>query len=166
MLISDLEVLTEVIPCGIDPLGLFVILKEETAHLMDKINKFLESLPVRRVLNPRRFLLFHSFIEFLFQENFLDSTDPVILARIGPNTPLTAFLHAEGQLMPVEFEAVTPEEIEKQVQVIRIKGRLTINCPLSEKDIQFSLRHLIEKVDFLVGSSIEKHSIEAFPSFS
>ncbi|TRY73519.1 hypothetical protein TCAL_05479 [Tigriopus californicus] len=120
----DLEVLTEVIPCGIDPLGLFVILQEEHAHLMDKINLLLEALP----------------------ENFLNSTDPVILARIGPDTPLTAFLHSEGQLMPVEFETVTPEEIEKQVQFIRIKGRLTINCPQTEKDIQFSLRHLIEKV--------------------
>eukprot|EP00095_Tigriopus_kingsejongensis_P012382 maker-scaffold190_size271632-snap-gene-1.35 protein:Tk12382 transcript:maker-scaffold190_size271632-snap-gene-1.35-mRNA-1 annotation:"conserved hypothetical protein" len=126
---NEVKVLTELVPCGIDPLGLFLILKREHAHILDQINVLLEALP----------------------ENFLDSIDPVIMVRID-HDPIKTYLHSEGELVEVQHQPIPSEEIEEQIQVVRVRGHLTINCPQTEPDIQNSIKHLMEKVGSPYGT--------------
>ena len=44
--VSGLEILNEVVPAGMDPLGIFLILKEEHKSVLDKIHLLLAALPV------------------------------------------------------------------------------------------------------------------------
>ena len=121
--LSDLDVLTEILPCGIDPIGVFVL--DQFQEMVDEgcVQRLVEQLP----------------------EAFLDVTDPVVLTRNSAGL-LQCFIFAEGQLQEAEWVAADQEAMEEEVQTVRIRGSMAVVARQSEGDIQNAFQHLIEKV--------------------
>jgi len=130
-MMADLEVLTEVLPCGIDPLGVFILQKDGESQDLDKeyARSLVEQLP----------------------EAFLEVTDPLILHR-SPKGVLTVFRAADGELKEVQYESISGDEMDSLVQIVRVKGKLSLVSLQTEQDLQVALRHWMEKVSCPYGA--------------
>ena len=75
----------------------------------------------------------------------MEVSDPVVLKR-GENGDFKALVSIQGDLEEREFQEVSDKEIEDHVQVIRVRGDLTLLSLKNESDLQSGIKHLIEKV--------------------
>ncbi len=125
----DLEVLTEILPCGVDPLGVFVVDKEQEVIDEQTVHELIEQLP----------------------DAFLEATDPVVLTR-NSKGEFNVFLQTEGRLEEVPLQVAEPGEFEKECQVVRVRGGLTLVSLQTESDLQVAFKHLIEKVSCPYGT--------------
>ncbi len=88
-------------------------------------------------------MIFHCLQCAHFQEAFLEIVDPLVLTQSG--SELRCFVSMEGSLEEVDFVSVAEGELAKEVQAIRVKGRLTLVSLQTEVDLQSAFKHLNEK---------------------
>lgn len=132
---EGLTVLNEILPCGIDPLGLFLCQEDKKTELdLGLVQSLIAQLP----------------------EPFLAVMDPVVLVHDGQGG-LQANLFTEGRLEPVEHKVVNDEEIAEHVQIIRVRGNVSMVSLLTEQDLFGAMRHLMEKVKFVVSFHSSNH---------
>jgi len=132
--ISNVEFLTEVFPCGLDPIGVVRLVDSATENAEedeDRLSQLLSYLP----------------------DVVLESNDPVILTRYGNGGNLNGYIQGEGgNLTKVEIKSLTREEIEKEITIIRVRGNLEVTCAQNETEISNAFKHLIEKVSCPYGT--------------
>lgn len=142
---DDLEVLNEIIPCGIDPVGVFIL---ETREDKERNNGEKNHREVHRLLGA-------------LPEAFLEAVDPVVVfGGEDDDNALEAFVIREGELVAVQqLEEVDSEELLKSEAVaLRVRGTLNLTSGQNENDLHIAFKHLIEKVSCPYGSFRLCHS--------
>ncbi len=165
-----LEILTEVIPCGIDPIGVFVVHHEDNVD-EHRIQNLVQQLPVSdflRMFPSGKLLKIYVQLSinfnyssvcgmviiahlWLLQESFLESSDAIVLTRCSSASSVKAFVLQEGDLCHVPLETRSEVEVEAACQVVRVKGAMVVVAPKTQVDIESAFKHLMEKVRITNG---------------
>lgn len=119
---QELELLNEMIPCGIEPVGVFGV-----GHTCEELLSVCQQLPP--LTQP--------------------SDVPVILSIC--DNKLSAKLVQAESLTEVKVESISQSEYANLVTIIRIRGKLELNCGKSTSEISNAFRHLIEKTSSPYG---------------
>ena len=120
----ELELVNEMIPCGVEPMGVFGL-----GPSPEELVSLCQQLPPLTTTQ-------HSPLVF-------SVTSQAILARTCQGETL-------GESLQVE--TISEEEYHSLVTVIRVKGRLELNCGQTNSEVSNAFRHLIEKVSCPYGS--------------
>ena len=119
----ELELLNEMIPCGVEPLGVFGV-GTSSAELAS----LCQQLPALTTTNQ----------------------PPVLLSVTRGG--LEARLSHGGQTEALTVEVISQQEYLSLVTIVRIKGKLELNCGQTNSEVSNAFRHLIEKVSCPYGS--------------
>ena len=123
---KELELLNEMIPCGIEPMGVFGV-----------GGKLEDLIPLVNQLPP------------LTQPSEI----PLVL-WVGEGGTVARLYKGDTLAEEVAVEAISEDEYAAMVTVIRVKGRLEVNAGQTTSEISNAFRHLIEKVSCPYGSFI------------
>lgn len=121
---KELELLNEMLPCGIEPMGVFGV-----GGCVEDLVTLVQQLPP--LTQPSEIPL------------VLSVGEGGIVARLF-----------KGETLGEEFgvEVISEEEYASMVTLIRVKGRLEVNAGQTTSEISNAFRHLIEKVSCPYGS--------------
>jgi hypothetical protein len=75
----------------------------------------------------------------------LDIADPIVLTCHGGH--LRAYTHTEGGLVDVDIVPIDMADVEKEVTVVRIRGKVTLTCSQNETELGNVFKYLLEKVN-------------------
>jgi len=125
---QELELLNEMIPCGLEPMGVFGI-GLSCAELVSLCGQ-LPASPVPDLV-------------------------PVVLSVTDSEAGVLARL-CQGEALGEELTSgvMSQEEYEAMVTVIRVRGKLELNCGLNASEVSNAFRHLIEKVSCPYGNFV------------
>ncbi len=126
---DDMEVLHEILPCGVDPVGVFLLETEADRGRRDlnEVHRLLSALP----------------------DALMETADPVVmfLAGEGDDARLEAFVAQEGELVAADMEDVDSLQLVREEAVtVRVKGTVNLTSGQNENDLNMAFKHLIEKV--------------------
>ena len=119
----ELELLNEMIPCGVEPLGVFGV-----GTSSEELVGLCQQLPALTTNSQHTLLL--------------------TVTSAG----LEASLCQAGQTEPLTVEVISQQEYLSLVTIIRVKGKLELNCGQTNSEVSNAFRHLIEKVSCPYGS--------------
>jgi len=125
---NEIELLNEMMPCGIEPIGIF---DTGTGSCPDRH----DLIPVVQQLPPSTH----------------DIETPVVLGW-QLEGGFQGFLYTGDDLVKVEVGEISQEELDQATTLVRVKGRLSIMCGQTEGELANNFRHLIEKVSCPYGS--------------
>jgi len=120
----DIELLNEMLPCGIEPIGVF---DTGTPTCNDL-------LPLVHQLPPSTH----------------DTDTPVGL--IWRDGEMVACVYNGEEMEEVVAEQMGQEQLEAETTLVRVRGRLNVVCAQNEGELANAFRHLIEKVSCPYGS--------------
>ena len=121
---NELELLNEMIPCGIEPIGVFGL-----GVNCEELVTFSQQLPPPSSQADTSLIL------------------SVIDGKLIAKSCQTDMLGDSLQL-----ETLSEEEYNSMVTVIRVRGKLELNCGMTDSEVSNAFRHLIEKVSSPYGS--------------
>jgi len=121
---NELELLNEMIPCGIEPIGVFGL-----GVNCEELVTFSQQLPPPSSQADTTLIL------------------SVIDGKLIAKSCQTDMLGDSLQL-----ETLSEEEYNSMVTVIRVRGKLELNCGMTDSEVSNAFRHLIEKVSSPYGS--------------
>ena len=123
---SDLkfEYLSELLPVGVDPVGVVFISAFENDEREGKIlGTLVDNLPD--------------------SETFVH--DPIVAVKNG-SSPVSFSVLTEGEFDKIaEIKAIDTKEVEQHTTTIRVKGKIELFASADERDILSWIRHTIEK---------------------
>lgn len=123
---SDLkfEYLSELLPVGVDPVGVVFISAFENDEREGKIlGTLVDNLPD--------------------SETFVH--DPIVAVKNG-SSPVSFSVLTEGEFDKIaEIKAIDTKEVEQHTTTIRVKGKIELFASVDERDILSWIRHTIEK---------------------
>jgi len=121
---KELELLNEMLPCGIEPMGVFGVgVKTE------------ELVPVVQQLPP-----------------LTQPSEVPIIVRVTQDGIEGHLFKGESVGERIEIDTITEEDFSRLVTMIRVKGMLEVNAGQTTSEISNAFRHLIEKVSCPYGS--------------
>ncbi|XP_023346565.1 ufm1-specific protease 2 [Eurytemora carolleeae] len=124
---KDLELLNEMLPCGIEPTGVFVC--TETGGV-DEGLELINQLPTP----PKE-----------------DQVPMCILKQAGT---LKAYQFIQGEPVEADLVVMGESEFKEQTVTIRVRGKMDLTCGLTKPEIAIGFKHLIEKVTCPYGSYV------------
>ena len=120
----ELELLNEMIPCGVEPVGVFGL-----GPSTEELVSLCQQLP-----------------------SLTTSSQPPLLLSVTSEGLQARLCQGEAMGDSVRVETISQEEYLGLVTVIRVKGRLELNCGQTNSEVSNAFRHLIEKVSCPYGS--------------
>lgn len=126
---KELELLNEMLPCGIEPMGVFICTEDSD---MSERTGLLLQLPV--------------------PTNQDKPFNPVLLIREGDS--LKAFSFVDGVLSPMSLGVITENQYNDKTVTIRVRGKLDLTCGFTKFELALGFKHLIEKVTCPYGSYV------------
>jgi len=122
--IRGLELLNEMLPCGVEPMGVFGVGLD-----IEELVPLVQELPL--LTQP--------------------SQTPVMLS-INEEGIVGRLYWGEILEEEVVVETISEEELGNMVTLIRVKGKLELNCGQTSSEISNAFKHLIEKISCPYGS--------------
>ena len=119
----ELELLNEMIPCGVEPLGVFGV-----GTSSEELVSLAQQLPA-----------------------LTTTSQPPLLLTVT-SAGLEARLSQPGQPDLLTVQAISQQEYLSLVTLVRVKGKLELNCGQTNSEVSNAFRHLIEKVSCPYGS--------------
>ena len=124
----ELEILTELFPVGIDPVGAVYLSSDD---------------------DPRRLL---EITGQMAEKDIFMNKNVIMMTKCGSDEPTISILTDEGTKNDLEYQAIELSELEKFVTTIRLRGKLELLSSTSEREIISWIQHTIEKVSCPYGS--------------
>jgi len=121
---GDLELCNEMIPCGIEPIGVFGLGDGEGS---EEIEKLASQLPAT---------------------NQADET--LVLLSLSPSGELEGKIVGEDS--SVKVGVITGQELANLITLVRVRGYVEVNCGMTQPEVGNAFKHLIEKVSCPYGS--------------
>lgn len=124
---QDLELCNEMLPCGVEPVGVFSLGEVGGTGLA----AFGKQLPPLTQGDERPLLL-----------------------RVSSSGQLEGEVLGKEGSVQVEVGCISPSELSSLVTLVRVQGAIELNCGLTQTEVSNSFRHLIEKVSCPYGSFV------------
>jgi len=124
---KDIELVNEMLPCGIEPIGVFICTEESSPA---------DGIFLLKQLPPPQ------------QETQI----PILFLKEGSS--LKAFHFKEDELIPAKLETISENEFKQKTTTIRVRAKLDLTCGFTQKEIATGFKHLIEKVICPYGSYV------------
>ena len=130
------EYLSELLPVGLDPVGVVFISANENDDREAKIlSTLVDNLPD--------------------SETFVH--DPIVAVKNG-GKPVSFSVLKEGEFLKINHDTIEAKEVEQKTTTIRVRGKIELFASEDERDILTWIRHAIEKAASPYGTFRLDHS--------
>jgi len=124
---NELHLLNELLPCGVEPLGVFMC--------SDEVNIGEELVLLKQLPPPVQ-----------------DDTQQILIRK--QDGALKSFRFTQGKLVECPLEVITEKELQDKTVTIRVRGALDMTCGFTKDEIALASKHLIEKVTCPYGTYV------------
>jgi len=135
---QEIKLLNEVLPCGMEPIGVFDCSSEASENTL---LSYLAQLPPSPGAE-----------EGEGEESGMEDEPRVAIMKDAATSTLKGFIVVDGALKPAEIEIVKEEFLEKETVLIRVRGKIDLTCGFTKTEISLQFKHLIEKVTCPYGT--------------